>query len=88
MDVYTQIECLRDTLKECTAIEINVPLVVSVIKAIGQSLELSGSYAEKMRGYVVECKLLEIILSVLIKLEVIIILLLLLSFLLNINVKW
>lgn len=73
LDVYTQIECLRDTLKECTATEINVPLVISVIKAIGQSLELSGSYAEKLRGYVVECKLLEIILSVLNKLEVIII---------------
>lgn len=67
----TQIECLRDTLKECTAIDINVPLVLSVIKAIGQSIELSGINAEKIRRYVVECKLLEIILNILNKLEVI-----------------
>lgn len=71
MDVCTQIECLRDTLKECIAFEINVPLVLNVIKAIGQSIELSGSNAEKIRGYVVECKLLEIILNILNKLEVI-----------------
>lgn len=64
-------ECLRDTLKECTATKINVPLVISVIKAIGQSIELSGSNAEKIRGYVVECKFLEIILNILNKLEVI-----------------
>lgn len=69
--MHTQIECLRDTLKECTSSEINVPLVLSVIKAIGQSIELSGSNAEKIRGYVVECKLLEIILNILNKLEVI-----------------
>jgi len=69
--VSTQIECLRDTLKECTAIDINVPLVLSVIKAIGQSIELSGINAEKIRRYVVECKLLEIILNILNKLEVI-----------------
>lgn len=68
--MYTQIECLKDTLKECTSFEINVPLVLSVIKAIGQSIELSGSYAEQLRGYVVECKLLEIILNTLNKLEV------------------
>lgn len=70
MDVYTQIECLRDTLKDCTALEINGPLVLSVIKSIGQSIELSGSNAEKIRGYVVECKLLEVILNILNKLEV------------------
>lgn len=69
--MHTQIECLRDTLKECTSFEINVPLVLSVIKAIGQSIELAGSNAEKIRGYVVECKLLEIILNILNKLEVI-----------------
>lgn len=71
MDVCTQIECLRDTLKECTAFEINVPLVLNVIKAIGQSIELSGPNAEKIRRYVVECKLLEIILNILNNLEVI-----------------
>jgi len=70
--VSTQIECLRDTLKECTAIDINVPLVLSVIKAIGQSIELSGINAEKIRRYVVECKLLEIILNTFNKLEVIV----------------
>lgn len=70
MDVYTQMECLRDTLNKCTATEINVPLVINVIKAIGQSIELSGSNAEKIRGHVVQCKLLEIILNVLNKLEV------------------
>lgn len=74
-------ECLRDTLKECTTTEINVPLVISVIKAVGQSIELSGSNAEKIRGYVVECKLLEIILNILNKLEVIN----LFYYLLNIN---
>lgn len=74
-------ECLRDTLKECTTTEINVPLVINVIKAIGQSIELSGSNAEKIRGYVVECKLLEIILNILNKLEVIN----LFYYLLNIN---
>jgi len=77
-------ECLRDTLKECIAYEINEPLVLSVIKAIGQSIELSGSNAEKIRGYVVDCKLLEIILDVLNKFEVINLLLLLILFLLNI----
>lgn len=74
-------ECLRDTLKECTTTEINVPLVINVIKAIGQSIELSGSNAEKIRGYMVECKLLEIILNILNKLEVIN----LFYYLLNIN---
>jgi len=68
--VHTQIKCLRDTLKECTETEINVPLVINVIKSIGQSIEISGSYAEQIRGYVVECKLLEIILNILNKLEV------------------
>lgn len=63
-------ECLRDTLNKCTTTEINVPLVINVIKAIGQSIELSGSNAEKIRGYVVECELLEIILNILKKLEV------------------
>jgi len=71
-------ECLRDTLKQCIAIEINQPLVLSVIKAIGQSIELSGSNSEKIRGYVVECKLLEIILDILNKFEVTNILLLIL----------
>lgn len=70
MDVFTQIECLRDTLIDCTGLEINGPLILSVIKAIGQSIELSGSNAEKIRGYVVECKLLEVILNILNKLEV------------------
>lgn len=70
MDVCTQMECLRDTLNECTALEINVPLVINVIKAIGQSIEISGSNAEKIRGYVVECKLLEMILNIINKLEV------------------
>lgn len=65
-------ECLKDTLKECTTLEINVPLVLSVIKAIGQSIELSGSNAEKIRENVVKCKFLEIILNILNKLEVII----------------
>jgi hypothetical protein len=64
-------ECLRDTLKECTSFKINVPLVLSVIKAIGQSIELSGTNAEKIREYVVKCKFLEIILNILNKLEVI-----------------
>lgn len=64
-------ECLKDTLNECTASEINVPLVINVIKAIGQSIELSESNAEKIRGYVVECKFLEIILNILNKVEVI-----------------
>ncbi|XP_050424019.1 neurobeachin-like protein 2 isoform X2 [Adelges cooleyi] len=69
LDVSTQIECLTDALKECTTVEINVPLVLCVIKAIGQSIDLSGVNAEKLREYVVECKLLEIILNVLSKLE-------------------
>lgn len=47
-------------------------LVLSVIKAIGQSIELSGANAEQIRGFVVECKFLEIILNILNKLEVII----------------
>lgn len=84
MDVSTQMECLRDTLKECIAYEINEPLVLSVIKAIGQSIELSGSNAEKIRGYVVDCKLLEIILDILNKFKVINLLLLLILFILNI----
>lgn len=46
-------------------------MVLSVIKAIGQSIELSGSNAEKIRSFVVECKLLEIILNILNKLKVI-----------------
>jgi len=83
LDVCTQIECLRDTLKQCTAYEINVPLVLNVIKAIGQSIELSGINAEKIRQYVVECKLLEIILNILNKLEVI--LFFMLSYLSNTN---
>ncbi|XP_025416195.1 neurobeachin-like protein 1 isoform X1 [Sipha flava] len=69
LDVCTQMECLRDTLKECTSFKINVPLVLSVIKAIGQSIELSGTNAEKIREYVVKCKFLEIILNILNKLE-------------------
>lgn len=73
MDVYTQMECLRDTLKDCISFEINVPLILGVIKAVGKSIELSGINAEKIRGYIVECKLLEIILNILNKLEVIII---------------
>lgn len=68
----TQMECLRDTLNECISLEINVPLVLNVIKAIGQCIELAGSNAEKIRGYVVECKLLEMILNIINKLEVII----------------
>jgi len=84
--VSTQIECLRDTLKQCIAFEINEPLVLSVIKAIGQSIELSGSNAEKIRGYVVECKLLEIILDILNKFEVTNSLLLILSKIYNINI--
>jgi len=79
--VSTQIECLRDALKQCISFEINEPLVLSVIKAIGQSIELSGSNAEKIRGYVVECKLLEIILDILNKFEVTNLLLLTLSLL-------
>lgn len=67
----TQMECLRDTLKECISHEINVPLVLNVIKAIGQCIELAGSNAEKIRRYIVECKLLEMILSIINKLEVI-----------------
>ncbi|XP_050525286.1 neurobeachin-like protein 2 [Daktulosphaira vitifoliae] len=70
LDVSTQIECLRDTLKECTTEEINIPLVLSIIKAIGQSIELSGVNAEKIQKYVVECKLLEIILNIICNLEV------------------
>lgn len=70
LDVSTQIECLTDALQESTTIEINVPLILCVIKAIGQSIDLSGANAEKLREYVVKCKLLKIILNVLSKLEV------------------